>query len=574
MIFNLVHKPALSDSYEFQRKCAHELNLKVTILLATGQLDDERYVKLAKSDHEQFDDEIGIWLTAMPGMNPATFVWLLSEENKRKTVKYAVEKYKKIFGIAPKVICAYVMDSQLIKIIREYCPECTTCVAGCFEEGVKVFHGCNNSWYLFSEGMSWGPWYPSKEQSIRPAENEEDWAGVVALPHLSRDFVLAYESRNDFFASHPANVQRGLANDGRIHDYDYNLIDQYRMQEDYNNCHSYYQINVSHGWLHNNPNLIDDDETTRALYYETLEYLANLRDDGEVIDMHMSEFSEYYRKTVPINSTTVAVGKDLLYDSGKHYFWLINPDYRVLVDTFQGGSIGDLRPFIGKYASFTGTDSPSLTMNSYPYVIQSQYRTGVKTHYSDGSRTTLFVKHGDEQLDMCFYPTKVQDVKRSNNDRDTTLILTPVTMKFNDGLEVKIQTSINFVDGGDIEIVRTILEKSDLKADVEIQEYVRGCFGFTEYPENMKNIDLYIGNTKVCDYGYQNEKFTSETDNEVSVIIPDITTKVSLAGTTRNPDIVHVEGGHLFSPFYVLKADYKLSSDDKEVKTCLKLRKA
>ena len=36
---------------------------------------------------------------------------------------------------------------------------------------------------------------------------------MVAVPHLCRDLALSYEGRNDFFATHPANVQRAMANE-------------------------------------------------------------------------------------------------------------------------------------------------------------------------------------------------------------------------------------------------------------------------------------------------------------------------------------------------------------------------
>ena len=572
MIFNLIHKPRSIEAYDFQRKVAHELGLKVTIALNIKNMNDDVLVEKTRYDHETYGDEIGIWLTPLESM-PTTFSWLLSEEDKKKTVKAHIDKFKELFGFSPTFVSDHALDSSMLKIIKEYCPEIKASVAGCFEEGVKVYHGCNHSWFLFSEGMNANPWYPSKDQSLRPAENKEEWAGMVALPHLSRDLCLAYESRNDFFASHPTNGQRGLVNDGRIHLYDYNLVDQYRMQEDFNDWHSYYQINVTPGWLQGNINIIDPDDVSRNIYYETLKYIADLRDKGEVIDMYVSEYADYFMKTVPIGFTEVLVGKDILYGSGKHYTWIFNPDYRVLVDAFQGGSIGDLRPYIGKYASFTGTDSPSLTMNSYPYLIQSQYRSGVKHHCFDGSRTTVYVKHAGEALDMCFYPTKVEDLKKDANG-NAKLTLTPASMKFKDGLEVKVQTIYDFKRGGDIEVTRKIVEMSDANAEIEMQEYVKACFGFTEYPENMKDIDLYVGDKKVCDYGYQSEKFSSDAENEVTAVIPNITTKFGLAGVSRKPDSVEIEGGHLFTPYYVMKANYKLGADEKEVKSCLKLRKA
>lgn len=569
MILNLVHRAALSDTYRFQQKCAHDLMLKTTVYVGSDLLRNEKITEMVKADREQYGDEVGIWLSPLKGM-PDTQVWLLSEVDKRRVVEDSIDMYIEVFGEAPKAVSNYVLDASLIRIIKEYCPEVTICVAGCFEEGVKVFHGCNNSWYLFSEGMSWNPWYPSKTQSIRPAENEEDWAGVVAVPHLSRDLVLGYEGRNDFFASHPANVQRGLANEGMIHEYDFNLADQYRMQGDFNDGFSYYQIHVGSGWLHHNINIIDPDEVTQALYLETLQYMAKLRDEGEVVDMYMSEFAEYYKQNVPIGKADVAVGKDILYGSGKHYFWITNPDYRVLVDTFQGGSIGDLRPYAGKYESFTGVDSESLVMNSYPYIIQSQYRSGYKNHYKDGSRTTVLVEHAGETKDMCTYPSKVQKVDRAGEDVEVWL--TPVGLVFGEGFQVMLQTVYTFKRGGQIIVTRKVLEKSDAQAELKLTEYVKGCYGFTEYPENMKGIHLTAGDGECFDYGYTDRNQVTEGGREVSVAIPQITTEFVLSALTP-AESTEIADGTLFSPFYTMKVNYTLGSADKEVSTCLTIRK-
>jgi hypothetical protein len=227
-------------------------------------------------------------------------------------------------------------------------------VAGCFEEGVRVFHGCNDSWYLFNEGMPWGPWYPSKTHSLRPALDEDDWAGIVAVPHLTRDLVLSYEGRNDFFATHPGNVQRAMAYRGTDAPYMFNLVDQHRYQEDFNDGYSYCHIFVGAGWLAPNHNVPDPEELSKKLYRDFLAYFAGLRDQGQVVDMTMSEFAAWYRQHVPIGRPQVALAKDVLYGSGKHYFWYVDPYFRVTVDAAQGGSIGDLRPYVGQFACVTG----------------------------------------------------------------------------------------------------------------------------------------------------------------------------------------------------------------------------
>ena len=558
-----------NEAFLYQRECAHALGLKLTNFINTSYLRDEYIIDLLKNDNLKYGDEIALLLGTLDDM-PPTMPWLLSTEDKRRVVKYSVEKFKEAFGCAPKAISQYVLDSELIAIIKEYCPECTVGTAGCFEEGVKVFHGCNNSWYLFSEGMPWNPWYPSKDQSVRPAASADEWSGIVALPHLNRDLVLSYEGRNDFFASHPANIQRALANDGYIHEYDYNLIDSFRLQEEYNDGYSYYQINVSPGWLANNLNVIDPDEVTRTLYRETLEYVASLKKEGKLVDMTLSEFAEWYKENIPIGYTEVAVAKDILYGSGKHYFWVVNSDYRVLVDMHQGGSIGDLRPYIGKYSSYTGPDSPSLTMNSYPYVIQSQYRSGAKHHCYDGARTTLFVKHGGEVADLCTVHTRVKDVQKM--DGEVTLTLTPANVMFKDGLTLSIETRYTFKDGGIIDITREIIEQNFDADDIVFEEYFKGCFGFTEYPEKMSGIKLSIGEEIAADYKYSAKAYSSKKECCASVVIPDISTKISLCAREPGPDLVTVEDGHLFSPFYVLRASYNLS-DEKRIKTCLKMQK-
>lgn len=575
MYFNLFLRPHRGElkmqMYELQRKVGHDLGFKSTIFLGMDFLKDPEMVEKCKYDRDTYGDEIAVWLTS-DGKAGGGQVWLIRKEDKKRVVKNAIDAYIDAFGHAPKSVGNYVMDADLIEVVKDYCPEVEACVAGCFEEGVKVFHGCNNSWYLFSEGMSWGPWYPSKTHSIRPAKNEDDWSGVVAVPHLSRDLVLGYENRNDFFASHPANAQRGLANDGYNHDYDFNLCDQYRMQQDFNDGMSYYQMHVSPGWLSRNFNIIDPDEITQKLYLETLEYIAELRDKGEIEAVTFSEFASEYKKATPIGKATVGFAKDILMGSGKQYYWIFDPSYRVLIDTFQGGSIGDLRAYAGEYAAVTGPDAKNgrYHYNTYPYIIQSQYRTGYKTHSQDGSRTTLIMTHGNENLDMCDYNTTVESISRT--ETNSQLILKPVDVEFSDGFTVKLQTVYDFENGGDILITRRVIEMSDDSADFKVQEYVKASYGFTEYAEDMKDITLYCDGEKVIDYTYRNTEFKKQGGGYVAAVIPDITTEVKLCPQSQ-ADTVSVKEGNLFGPFFTLKVDYNITNDTKEVKTWLRLSK-
>ncbi len=570
MLFNLFVRPAKNSVYDWQMEIARKLDLKFNIFINSKQLCDEEIVEKCREDYES-GAELGLWLTPLEDM-PNTMLWLLSEDDKRQAVKQSFERFCEAFGFYPEVCGQYILDASLLALIKEYCPEIKAAVAGCFEEGVKVFHGCNNSWYLFSEGMSWGPWYPSKGHSVRPAENEEDWSGVVAVPHLCRDLVFGYESRNDFFASHPANVQRGLANDGAVHEYDYNLIDQYRMQADFNSNEPYYQIHVGSGWLSHNHNVIDPDEITQGIYYETLKYVAELCKSGEARSLTFSEFADEYRRQKPIGEPTVGVGKDILMGSGKQYYWIYDTAYRALVDVFQGGSIGDLRPYAGKYDATTGVDAPNgrYLMNSYPYLIQSQYRTGYKNHYVDGSRTTLLVSHAGETLDLCEYNTRIE--RTENTESAQILTLAPVELSFDDGFKISLQTEYIFNKNGKIGIVRRIVSTSDDNAEVIFTEYVKGCYGFTEYPEDMKGITFYADGKAVKVYDYKDEKTVTAGGKSVGVNIPEITTEFTL-GTDADTFSSEISDGHLFNPYYTMKLNFN-AKGKKEVASWLQISKS
>jgi hypothetical protein len=582
MILNLIHRPDLGQChslYLFQQEEAHRLGLKVTLLVSPRTMKDIDAVNETKRFNREFGDEIGLWMFGLGDESldqqvggSDSPIWLHSKEDKRQIIAIALERFYKAFEREPATISAYHLDAACFELIRELCPPVKIAIAGCFEEGVKVFHGCNHSWYLFNEGMPWGPWYPSKTHSLRPALNEADWNGFVAVPHLCRDLVLSYEGRNDFFASHPANVQRGMANLGENHPYDFNLVDQYRLQEKCNDGFSYYQVHVGAGWLGYSANIQDPPEVSQKLYTELLEYLAELCHQGSVVDMYMSEFAVWFRKNIPLGQPVVNFAKEILYGSGKHYFWYLDPDFRVVIDANLAGSIGDLRPYIAQVAGFTGPDSPSLAIGSYPYIIHSQYRTGLSHHAFDGARTTLFVCHGDEIIDLASHRTKVTEIHRDSNG--TNIKLAPIKLYFCDGLSVTIETSYDFPGNGHININRRIIDISDRSAELKIIEYFKGCYGTTEYPEDMHEIQLMVrgAQDKQINFTYRDQEIHTTEASSVFAVIPQINTVVRLEAAGEKAEIGYAEEGHLFNPYYTLKMQYPVQIGQ-EIHTCLVIQK-
>ncbi len=583
MFLNILHRPRTRELYPFfqmQQDWVHELKLKVSIMLSYPMMDDPEIVADLKRYADEFGDELGIFLCELgceklkeKTGHEMDAIWLYSREDKRRILELVLSEFRDQFDREPAAVAAYHLDSSSLSLLRELCPTIKCVVAGCFEEGVRVFHGCNHSWYLFTEGMPWGPWYPSKGHTLRPAADEQDAMGVVAVTHLSRDMVLSYEDRNDFWASHPGNVMRGMGNEGDQCPYNMNLIDQYRAQEKYNDGFSYLNVFVGPNWLTWFMDTEDPPEVSQKLHREQYEYLAKLRDEGKVRDCTLSEFADWFKQNRPIGTPEVYFAREMVYGSGKHYFWYLDPNMRVLVDTMQGGSIGDLRPYAAQFSAFTGPDSPSMAMGSYPYLIHSQYRTGMANHWRDGARTTLEVTRGDETLDLATCPTYVAAVERDEDGH--RLVLTPAQLCFTDGLNASIQTTYRFTKQGRIIIERKLTDLSDAKARLLLREYVKACWGYTEYAEDMHGIKLSVQGKKDQSlvYDYQSRTLRTAEAKSAAAIIPQVNCELKLEALDTPAETGQAIEGCMFTPFYTLTLEKTVGLGE-TFKTCLSVSKA
>ena len=563
MQISILHRPEPDTRrkgvFPMQQEMVHKLGLRTTILATAGAMEDGDTINLMKMYHEKFGDELGLSFHALNtpaiidlvGFEEVAF-WLYNKADKRKVTRFLVKKFRDIFGFEPKSAAAYHFDASSLKILSEECPSIKTVVGGCFEEGVRVYHGCNNSWYLFNEGMPWGAWYPSKSHALRPAKNAKDAFDIVAVPHLSRDMVLAYEGRNDFWASHPPNVQRGMGNLGDNCPYDRNLIDQYRYQERFNKGYSYLNVFVSAQWLISNHNSEEPPEVSVSLYKQQLDYIKSLVDKGQAEVMTMTEFGRWYRKKFPINHREVSLAKEVLYGSGKHYFWYVDPYMRVLVDLFGGCSIGDLRPYISEVPVTTGADSRHGIFGSYPYLIHSQHRTGFLNHCCDGSRTTAILKHGENEVDLADFEFRCDEVLENQRG----FVTSPCKVKFDEKVTATLKTRFLFEKNGELIIERELIsiEGSD-NQQMEITEYFKGCYGITEYPQDMGAVKLSIdGNPrKNLKFKYKRQSLSCEKVKYLQATIPPVKTVVGLKPADGERWAGTIAEGMLFNPYYTLK---------------------
>ncbi len=168
---------------------------------------------------------------------------------------------------------------------------------------------------------------------------------------------------------------------------------------------------------------------------------------------------------------------------------------------------------------------------------------------------------------MCLCRTKAHF---SLEDKTRILTLDPVTIEFAT-LNVTLQTRIYFEEGSsNIRIERTILEMSDPAAKVAIHEYMVGCYGTTEYPEDMTGVMLSCKNdreTKSLQYAYQCREESLEGAISVDAVIPPIHTRVSITAqhSAQTPVRGYFKEGYAFSPMYTL--GYESELGNKEVFT-------
>ena len=568
------------DIFKTQQRLAHENGLKVTIHMTYASLFNDEAVQIAKDDHETYGDEIALSLLGLPceqfreKYKTKDFcIWMFSMEDKKAIVDDVFGKFYERFGFYPESTGSYYMDAELTNYIKEKYPMVKCAIATCWEEGPKAYHTCNNSWYTLFDGGPWAPWIPSKQNTHAPAANEAEDSGIVAIPHLSRDLLACYDGNGSNFGTHPQNVLRGMIYDSKTWEfpYLYNLIDQYRAQEKYNNGYAYNMMFVGAGWMNKMGRWEAPYELLLKSYSEGCKYYGDLKKEGKLIDMTMSEFADYYRKKKSYTEPECALWRDILYGSDKQLFWYTDPYMRAGVNMDQGGAIFDLRPYAAKLKWEVGIGTKHVQDASYPFLIQEKYRAGYFTHYAgEGTIRSAKLCYQGEEVDLCLCRTKAHFSQEGNT---RILTLDPVEIEFYD-LTVKLQTRLQFPEGeGTIHIEREILEMSHPDATVEINEYMVACYGTTEYPEDMNGIVLRCEGSepKELVYNYQCREESLAGAKEVSAVIPAIETKVSM-GASHGAE-GYVWEGYAFSPMFTL--GYQKQVSDKEVfATWLKLEKA
>lgn len=594
-VVNIIHRPELSPEYAekalgkgrgvqdesleiflFQQNTAHKYGLKTTIQITYASLFSDEIVSIAKKHHDEYGDEIALSLLGLPckqfkdTYHTEDFcIWMFDEETKRNIVDDVFGKFYEKFGFYPQSTGSYFLDAYTINYIKQRYPSVKCAVATCWEEGPKAYHTCNNSWYTFMDGGPWNPWIPSKVNSHCPALNSDDDSGIVAIPHLSRDLLACFDGNGSNFGTHPQNVLRGMIyydDNGSVeYPYLYNLVDQYRHLGKYNNGYSYNMMFVGPGWLNKRGRWEAPYSLLAKSYDDGMKYYGLLKQRGELIDMTMAEFADYYRschKDYKVGEC--ALWKDILYGSNKQYFWYASPFARFCLDFNQGGAMVDLRPYSARIPQQTGIGTDNVYDASYPYLIQINYRAGYFTHYAGaGTIKSCKVSYNGYETDLCLCKTMAKFDRTANG---IVVTANPVTVTL-DGLDIVIQ-SIFTVDEqtGTITTERKIINDLGGKT-VTLKEYFTGAFGTTEYQADMTKLALGV-DEQTMPFTYKGKRI-DKCGSKAYVTIPDVNTTVTLSG---DADSLAVEEGIAFSPVYHLEATKSISKGG--LTTCLNLLKA
>ena len=595
-IVNIIHRPELAPEYAaktsgadpeavlkeslgiflFQQEAAHKNGLKTTIHITYASLFNDMIVKVAKEHHEKYGDEIALSLLGLPcpefkaKYKTEDFcIWMFSKEDKRRIIDDVFGLFYQKFGFYPESTGSYFLDAYTINYMKEKYPSVKCAVATCWEEGSKAYHTCNNSWYTFMDGGPWNPWIPSKINSHCPAFSKEDDSGIVAIPHLSRDLLACFDGNGSNFGTHPQNVIRGMIyykdENGWEYPYFYNLVDQYRHLGKYNDGYSYNMMFVGPGWLNKKGRWEAPYELLAQSYEDAMAYYGKLKKEGQLKDLTMAEFADYYRaKHADYNMPEYALWKDILYGSNKQYFWYVDPFMRTCLDFNQGGAMIDLRAYAARVPFEVGIGTDHVYDATYPYLIQANYRAGFFTHYAGaGTTKSCRVTYKGETADLCLTRTMAKYEKIDDN---TVITTNPVELVLG-GEKIVVQSVFTFERGkGTLKVERKLLSKVD--EEVTFTEYMTGAFGNNEYQSDMSKVLLRVDD-ETMDYQYKGRKLNKKNAKEAEVIIPDIQTSIVLTG---DGDSLEVEEGIAFSPVYHLSATKSLKEGS--LVTCLNLRKA
>src|SRR5690606_19923408 len=105
----------------------------------------------------------------------------------------------------------------------------------------------------------------------------------------------------------------------------------------------------------------------------------------------------------------------------------------------------------------------------------------------------------------------------------------PTTLALGD-VSIVVASEFRFLAGGRVQISRRLLESSDPSAEIEFAEVHRGCWGTTEYPEDMRGVRLAAvaaGREEALTYAYEARSLRVKNPERVLAELPQVRTRIA-----------------------------------------------
>ena len=164
------------------------------------------------------------------------------------------------------------------------------------------------------------------------------------------------------------------------------------------------------------------------------------------------------------------------------------------------------------------------------------------------------LEHQDERRDLADYPTKIENVNRQGEKVELMIGEIPIVFKrWCGGRRYAPLMSLKRRDDHN----QTKAEGG--KGKIHFSEYLKGCYGTNEYPEDLSSIVLKTAgkHQKALKFEYKARRIETTAPGYVSTEIPPIDTIVMLEAVEESFESGYAQEGYVFSPYYTMALEGK-----------------
>lgn len=325
------------DALKGQAEILDESQLPATWLVRFDALFDSRITEILQRRR----DEMGLFLEVTPTWTKEAGVkyqesaaWHLagsvfltgySTDDRRKLIDQAFEKFKQVFGVYPKSVGAWYLDSNSLDYMQKRYKIISVLIVA--------------DQYTTDNYQVWGqywsaPYYPSNKNTLLPAQNEGNKLPLVVMQWAARDPLNGYgEGVNETTYSVQANDYLDF------HDlsssYFSKLIDLFLDQK-------LNQVNQLVIGLENSY----DWERYQEEYQKQIQLVAQKKKEGVVVAT-MESFASWYQMKFPsVSPEHIIIAGDPLGTNQK-VVWYMNPYYRAgWFFSKDGSAFRDIRQYV------------------------------------------------------------------------------------------------------------------------------------------------------------------------------------------------------------------------------------